>query len=159
MAIVRWWIVGIIFLGLTIPALYLLHDRLGLPLPVATLLASEILTVIRFGVNDRWVFGNTRPTWRRLLEYHAAVISSSVIWWVVTNLLPLIGVNYLIASLFGTVASVGWSMVTNFLWVWRPKVSSPVLLEPVLSQEVLPSATWAENGLVGQTSGSQPSFD
>jgi len=135
MTIVRWWIVGIIFLGLTIPALYLLHDVLALPLPVATLLASEILTVIRFGVNDRWVFGNLRPTWRRLIEYHAAVISSSIIWWAVTNVLPLFGVHYLIASLFGTAASVGWSMVTNFLWVWRPKTSGtstaagPVLLE------------------------------
>jgi putative flippase GtrA len=132
MAIARWWIVGIVFFGLTIPALYLLHDQLGLPLPVATLLAGEFLTVLRFGVNDRWVFGNLRPTWRRLIEYHAAVISSSIIWWAVTNLLPLFGVHYLVASLFGTATSVGWSMVTNFLWVWRPKAASPALLEPKL---------------------------
>jgi len=132
MAIARWWIVGIVFFGLTIPALYLLHDQLGLPLPVATLLAGEFLTVLRFGVNDRWVFGNPRPTWRRLIEYHAAVISSSIIWWGVTNLLPLFGVHYLVASLFGTATSVGWSMVTNFLWVWRPKAASPALLEPKL---------------------------
>jgi putative flippase GtrA len=149
LVIVRWWIVGIIFLGLTIPTLYLLHDQLGLPLPLATLLAGELLTVIRFGVNDRWVFGNARPTWRRLIEYHAAVISSSLIWWTVTNLLPLVGVHYLIASLFGTVASVGWSMVTNFLWVWRPKASSPVMLEATL-------------GAAGPTAGvvaGQPQFD
>jgi putative flippase GtrA len=132
LTIVRWLIVGIIFFGLTIPALYLLHDQFGLPLPVATLLAGELLTVLRFGVNDRWVFGNPRPTWRRLMEYHAAVISSSIIWWAVTNVVPLFGVHYLIASLFGTATSVGWSMVTNFLWVWRPKAGSPGRLETEL---------------------------
>jgi putative flippase GtrA len=132
-AVVRWWIVGIGFFGLTIPTLYLLHDQLGLPLPIATLLAGEILTVVRFGINDRWVFGNRRPTWRRFIEYHAAVIGGSIIWWAVTNIMPLFGVHYLIASLFGTAASVGWSMVTNFLWVWRPPratpTASPVLVE------------------------------
>jgi putative flippase GtrA len=100
--------------------------------------------VLRFGVNDRWVFGNPRPTWRRLIEYHAAVISSSIIWWAVTNVLPLFGVHYLIASLFGTATSVGWSMVTNFMWVWRPRPASPTVLEPNLGTVGYPSQSRSE---------------
>jgi putative flippase GtrA len=128
-AMVRWWIVGIVFFGLTIPALYVFHDLLGLPLWAATLLAGELGTVLRFGVNDRWVFGNRRPTWRRLIEYHAAVISSFAIWWAATNALAAFGVHYILASLFGTGVSVGWSMFTNFVWVWRPRTSSAALVE------------------------------
>ncbi|MBV9581552.1 MAG: GtrA family protein [Chloroflexi bacterium] len=138
MTMVRWWIVGIVFSILTIPALYLMHDQLGMPLTIATLLVSEILTVLRFGVNDRWVFGNLRPTWRRLIEYHAAVITSTLIWWAMTNALPMFGIHYLIASVLGTVVSVMWSMVTNFLWVWKPK--PPAVVPAILEAAAQPAA-------------------
>jgi putative flippase GtrA len=122
-ALGRWWLVGLAFFGLNIPLLYVLHDRLMLSLAVATLVGGEIATLLRFLINDRWVFAHRRPTWRRALEYHGVVLSSFVIWWAVTNSLPQWGVHYLVASVVGTACSVGWSMVTNFMWVWRPRVT------------------------------------
>jgi putative flippase GtrA len=122
--IIRWWVVGLAFAVVNIGLLYLLHDVWALPVFAATLIAGEVGTLARFVINDRWVFGHPRPTWRRLFEYHAAVASSFVIWWSVTNLLTLWGVNYLLASLAAQACSVGWSMVTNFLWIWRKRATA-----------------------------------
>jgi dolichol-phosphate mannosyltransferase len=127
-AIVRWWVVGGAFAVITIPLLYVLHEVWGLPLPLATLIGGEIATLARFLINDRWVFGNRFPTWRRLIEYHVAVLSGSLIWYAVTNLLPQWGVQYLVASIIGQLCSVGWSMVTNFAWVWRPRAAAAATL-------------------------------
>ncbi|NES83118.1 MAG: GtrA family protein [Moorea sp. SIO2B7] len=117
--VVRWWIVGLAFTAGNIPILYLLVDMLGISLIVATLIAAELVTILRFLVNDRWVFGYFSPTWKRLWQYHLANASSLFIWWLIANLLPKLGIHYLLASILATCCSVGWSMITNFLWVWR----------------------------------------
>jgi putative flippase GtrA len=119
--IVRWWIVGLLFMGVNIPLVYVFYDLLLLPYMLATLLASEVGTLLRFFVNDRWVFGYLRPTWKRLGQYHLAIASSFVIWWSVTNILKEWGIHHLLAPVLGTCCSVGWSMITNFLWIWRKK--------------------------------------
>jgi putative flippase GtrA len=124
----RWWVCGIAFTLLNVPILYLLVEIAAVPLGLATLIAGEAGLLVRFLVNDRWVFQEARPTWRRLGQYHVAVAASFVIWWGATNLLSHAGVHYIIASLLATGASVVWSMATNFLWVWRhqPRAPSPV---------------------------------
>jgi putative flippase GtrA len=119
-----WWIVGTAFTLLNIPVLYVLVDLAGVPLAAATLIAGEAGLLARFLVNDRWVFGERRPTWRRLGQYHVAVAVSFVIWWSATNVLSRAGIHYLAASLLATGASVAWSLVTNFLWVWRHNASA-----------------------------------
>ena len=120
-SVVRWWIVGLFFTFVNIPLLYLFVDIVKLPLWAATLLASELVTLVRFFVNDYWVFGYPAPTWKRLWQYHVANASSFGIWWLGANIIPKFGINYLIASVLATGISVGWSMITNFLWIWKPK--------------------------------------
>ena len=122
--IVRWWTVGSIFTVLNIPILYVLVDIVGVPLAVATLVAGEAGLLARFVVNDRWVFQEKHPTVRRLWQYHVACAGGFVIWWSATNIIPRWGVHYLAASLLATGCSVGWSMLTNFLWVWRYQPAS-----------------------------------
>lgn len=124
--VVRWWIVGLFFMGLNIPLLWIFVDLLFLPLWLSTIFASEIGTLFRFLVNDRWVFGHPRPTWQRLWQYHVAIASSFVIWWTATNLFAdVLNIHYIIASILATCCSVGWSMFTNFVWIWRKKQNSP----------------------------------
>ncbi|MBE9117957.1 GtrA family protein [Lusitaniella coriacea LEGE 07157] len=118
---VRWWAIGLFFTGANIPLLGVMKDVLHIPWLIATLISTEIVTLLRFPLNDRWVFGYPRPTWKRLWQYHVANISSTVIWVSAANLFPLLGIPHLIGAVLATGVSVGWSMMTNFLWVWRKK--------------------------------------
>jgi len=118
---VRWWVVGILFVGVGTGILHVLVAILGMPLVWGSLLGAEIGTLLRFVINDRWVFGFRKPSWARLWKYHVANGSGFVIWFGVTNLLSWCGIHYLLASVFGMACSVGWGMLTNFLWVWRQK--------------------------------------
>ncbi|MBI4495268.1 MAG: GtrA family protein [Chloroflexi bacterium] len=117
--VVRWWIVGLVSLGGDLGAIYLAHERLGLPLPVAALVAAEAIQLLRFLANDRWVFGHRRPTWTRLWQYHVACASGAALHWVVLNSLAWLGLYYLLATVAATGVTVSWSMLTNFGWVWR----------------------------------------
>ena len=105
-SLARWWIVGLAFYGGGLGALYLFQDILALPLMLGTLLAAEFTTLLRFFVNDRWVFGHRRPTWLRLWQYHVAGAGGFVVWWTIANLLPRFGIHYLVASTLGTGCSV-----------------------------------------------------
>jgi putative flippase GtrA len=105
--------------------LYVVNDLFRLPLTIGTALAAEVTTVLRFLVNDHWVFGHERPSWLRLWQFHIASGGGAGIWWVVTNVLPHFGVHYLMASTAGTGCSVMFSMATNFMWIWRRDASAP----------------------------------
>jgi putative flippase GtrA len=120
----RWWVVGLAFYVIGTGLLYIARSVFGLPLMVATLVSAEFTTLVRFLINDRWVFGNLRPTWGRLWQYHVACAGGTAIWYVVSNALPRFGVHYLIASTIGTACSVFFSMVSNFAWVWRKREAS-----------------------------------
>ena len=117
----RWWIVGTVFLVWGLGVVYVLKEYGRLPLLLATAVTAETGTILRFFVNDRWVFGYRRPTLRRLWQYHLANAGGLVIGLTVTNLLPAFGIHYLIAAVLATATSVGFSMCTNFLWIWRKR--------------------------------------
>jgi putative flippase GtrA len=121
-ALGRWWIVGLAFTGAGLLALYVLHDVLHLPLLAATTVGAEATLLVRFLINDRWVFGRRRPTWIRLWQFHVAGAAGGAVWWVVANVLPRFGVHYLLAAAAGTACSVVFGMATNFLWIWRARV-------------------------------------
>jgi len=115
----RWWIVGLVFTAGGIGLMYVLVGMLYLPLLAATTINTEVPIMLRYLINDRWVFGHRRPTWRRLWQFHLASAGGAIVWWIVASALPRFGVHYLVASLAGTACSVCFSMVTNFLWIWR----------------------------------------
>ena len=117
----RWWAVGMVFMAWGLGFLYLLKDRWRVPLMLATLATAETGTILRFFVNDWWVFGHPRPTLVRFWQYHVANAGGFVIWWSVCNVLPRFGIHYLLASVAATACSVGFSILTNFLWIWRKR--------------------------------------
>ena len=134
----RWWAVGLFFYVAGLGVLYLMRDILALPLILGTLLAAEFISLLRFLMNDRWVFGHRRPTWRRLWQFHVASAGGFAIWWTVANALPRFGVYYLIASTVGTGCSVCFSMLTNFLWVWRRRGAHTDAVNPAPAGEASP---------------------
>ncbi len=120
----RWMLVGGVFEVIGTPLLFLLHGIWLMPLFGATALVAELTTLPRFFINDRYVFGHARPTWRRLWQYHVACGGGFVAWYCVTNVLPMFGVHYIIASLCGTACSVGLAVLSNFAWIWRRRSAS-----------------------------------
>jgi len=115
----RWWIAGLAFTGAGLIVLYALRDLLQFPLVLSTTVGGEGMLVLRFLLNDRWVFRHRRPTWIRLAQFHVASAGGAAIWWTVANLLPRFGIHYLAASLIGSGCSMVLSLITNFLWIWR----------------------------------------
>jgi putative flippase GtrA len=121
---VRWAIVGGLFAALGLALLKLFFVVLHWPYWLGTALQAEICTLLRFLVNDRWVFGHARPTRRRLWQYHVANAGGFVVWWIIANLLQRAGVHYLLAAILAAACSSGVGMASNFLWVWRKRTSA-----------------------------------
>lgn len=119
--LLRWLFAGLVFLGLSTFFLYIFVDLLGASVMVGTLLTIEASTLLRFYVNEKWVFATHAMCWRRLGHYHVANAGASAVWWIATNILNHFGVNHLIAAILAVGLSTGVSMASNFLWVWRAK--------------------------------------
>ena len=117
----RWLAAGVAFMVLNIGLLFILVDLLGVRVIFATLIAAEIGTVLRYLVNDRWVFGHRQPTWRRLLQYQVANAVAFTVWWSTTNLMNFWGVYYLLAAVLAAGCSIGFSLVSNFYWIWHKR--------------------------------------
>ena len=116
----RWVVLGLTASLVELGVLRLLYEDLQWPLPVATVVAAELLIVGKFLVNDRFVFGHPWPNLPRLVRYHGASAGALVVYWLVLNALSLLaGVPYVMAFVVGTAAAFTWSLITNFLWVWE----------------------------------------
>ena len=118
--LVGWFLLGITASVLELGLLRILVDTLQLALPLSTALAAEVLILFKFLLNDRLVFNHTWPSLGRLVRYHGASAGALVVYWLVVNALSLfVGMLYVVAFVVGTAAAFGWSLLTNFLWVWR----------------------------------------
>ena len=118
---VRWSVIGGLFSVLGLGLLHVFFAIFHWPYWFATALQAELCTVLRFLVNDRWVFGERRPTWTRFVHYHIANAGSFAVWWGIANLLQWQGVHHLVAAILAAACSFGVSLVSNFFWVWRKR--------------------------------------
>jgi putative flippase GtrA len=116
---IRWIAIGVVFAAVGIGLIEVMVGMLAWPFALATLLSSELCTLLRFVAVNHWVFPHHHLTWRRLWRYHVVNALGFAIWWGAANLLKFLGVQYLLASALATFASVGFSMVSNFYWIWR----------------------------------------
>jgi len=128
---VRWWIVGLALYAASLGTLYAFAHLLGMNLWIATLLSGELLLLLRFLINDRWVFHFRLPTWHRLWQYHLASAGGASVWWIIANVLPNFGVHYLLAATAGSACAAIFGMATNFLWIWHKRSRST----PIYSQD------------------------
>jgi 8-oxo-dGTP pyrophosphatase MutT (NUDIX family) len=120
-SIVRWLAAGLFFMGVNTGFLYLLVRLAALRVVVATVVSAEICTVLRFILNEWWVFGTNIFSWRRLWQYHLANGGAFLVWWAGTNVLTGIGLNYIAASILAVSLSTGFSFASNFFWIWRKR--------------------------------------
>ena len=121
--VMRWLVVGVVFSGVGLSLLKLFAGVLAWPYALATLCSAMIGTLLRFLVVDRWVFSHRRPTGKRLGQYLIANAMGFAVWWSAANLFKSAGVHYLLASVCAMFFSVGFGLISNFLWIWRKPVS------------------------------------
>ncbi len=126
----RWFVVAFGFTALGLGLLKWFVEGLHWSYAFSTFVQSETCNLLRFVVNDRWVFGYPRPTWKRLGQHHVANALSFLIWWAGANGLKAAGMNYLLASLVAILGSFGVSWLTNFYWIWRKRRRQPAKPEP-----------------------------
>jgi putative flippase GtrA len=121
---------GIAFYFGSLGTLYVFRHVLRIELWAATLVSAEVSLVLRFLINDRWVFNRVRPSWQRLWRYHLASAGGAGVWWLVANVLPRFGVHYLLAATAGSVCAAFFGMASNFLWIWRKPCEYPPVAPP-----------------------------
>src|SRR6266566_1321725 len=88
--VLTWSILGVTASGVEYGLLYLLSEWLRWPLPLASIVAAEVLILAKFLVADRWVFGHPLPGWDRLLRYHGASAGALIVYWVAFNALAVL---------------------------------------------------------------------
>jgi putative flippase GtrA len=116
----RWVVLGLTASVLELALLHGLYDGLLWPLPIAAVVAAEVLILGKFLANDRFVFGHPLPNFTRLVRYHGASAGALIVYWLVLNALNLLGgMPYVAAFVVGTAAAFAWSLITNFVWVWK----------------------------------------
>src|SRR4051794_6549952 len=101
-AIGRWWTGWIVLFFVGLAVLYFFEEVWKIPLLLGSLVAAEVTPVVRYGINDWWVFRERRPSWARFCRFHVVSVGGFLIWWVMTNLLAHWGVYYMFASAGGT---------------------------------------------------------
>lgn len=122
--LLKWFGAGLAMMGINTAFLFLFVDMLGLIVPVATFLAAEACTLLRFLINHYWVFGLRNPTFRSCVHYHVANAGAFAVWWATANVLTLLGMHYLLAGIAAVACSTLLSLMTNFLWIWRKRRAS-----------------------------------
>ena len=119
--IIKWFSVGLLFMGITTFFVYIFVDILLIPFIWATLITGELCTILRFFINAIWVFGEEKLSWESCLKYHMANAGAFLVWWTSANVITQLGVDYILASILAVGASTLFSMYSNFFWVWRKK--------------------------------------
>ena len=117
--VARWLAIGFLFAVASLGLLKLLAGSFAWPYAIATFCSGEICTILRFLAVDRWVFSHHAPTWNKLWQYHVANALGFGVWWGVANLLKAAGVHYMLAAGLAMFFSVGFNLLSNFLWIWR----------------------------------------
>ena len=119
--LLKWFGAGLAMMGINTALLFLFVDMVGFSVPVATFLAAEACTLMRFLINHYWVFGLRNPTFRSCVQYHVANAGAFAVWWVTANVLTGFGMHYLVAGIAAVGCSTLISLTTNFLWIWRKR--------------------------------------
>jgi putative flippase GtrA len=113
-----WLAFGLFITLLSTLILYFFVESLEIHLPIATALSGEISLLIRYFLNNYFVFNKKSFKLMNCLKFHIAMLLGFSIWWILTNILSVIGLHYIIAALSATLISTLINLITNFKWVW-----------------------------------------
>lgn len=126
----RFALVGLSGVLVNSATLWALAVGLGLPIFLASTLATEVAIISNFLLNDRWTF-NSGPHRYRLLErfvrYNLVALGGMVV--TVTLLLALTmltAIPLLAANLLAVMGAVGWNYLISSTLAWRTAAMPPL---------------------------------
>jgi len=101
-------------------SLYLLHERVSLPLLLAQPLAVEVSIASNFLLNNRWTFEKSSIALTDFAKFNLISVGSLVVVVASTQLLIAVAsVYYLLANLVGIALATALNFCLNLLWTWR----------------------------------------
>jgi putative flippase GtrA len=122
----RNWIVKFMLVGgsgavLNTAVLYLLYQRLHMPLVAASAVAVELAVVNNFLLNDRWTFATRSRSLQRFAKFNVSSLGGLAVnvlsvWFLARHGLPV-----LVANLAGIAAGMAVNLTLSVTWVWRRK--------------------------------------
>jgi putative flippase GtrA len=119
-------VVGLFGIPVQVAALWLLKGRLGVPLLVATFLATEIAVLHNFVWHVHWTWADrpasTRETFWRLIRFHVTNGLISIVGNLVlmTLLTAYLGIHYLVANLISMGVCALVNLMVSHTWVFKP---------------------------------------
>ncbi len=101
---------------------YLLHERLGLALLLASPVAVEASILSNFFLNNHWTFRTPDVEVRRLAKFNLVSLGGMAITTgILTLLVTYVGLHWVFANLIAIGAATVWNFALNFLWTWRQR--------------------------------------
>jgi putative flippase GtrA len=115
----RWLITGLGFLFFNICFLYIFVEIFRLSSGMATFLGAELSTIVRYFINNYWVFKYEEISIKGFINYHIANIGAFSVWLIASNLMIKYGINYIYAGILAVFFSTMFSYYSNFYWIWK----------------------------------------
>jgi dolichol-phosphate mannosyltransferase len=117
----KFLLVGAIGLGVNQGLLFALVDWGAWPVAIASPVAILVSMVVTFLLNERWTWHDrgTGPILHRALLYGSINSGGLLINWFLLVSLHDMGLNYLIANLFGAGVAAIWNFTLNHVITWR----------------------------------------
>jgi putative flippase GtrA len=135
-------VVGIIGLAVQLAVLWLLKGRLGVPLLVATFLATEIAVLHNFAWHVHWTWADrpasTRETLSRLIRFHIANGLVSIVGnlLLMTLLSAYLRIHYLVANLISIGVCALVNLLASHTWVFKPAPVQEASADPCRAEEL-----------------------
>jgi putative flippase GtrA len=117
--IILWLVYGVVTTLISTVILFIFVDVLKLQLPIASAFAGELSLLIRFLLNNFFIFKIQNIKIQTLFKFHLAMGLGFIIWWSITNILFGIGFHYILAGLTATLIATLFNLLSNFLYVWK----------------------------------------
>jgi putative flippase GtrA len=157
----RFGLVGVSGIAVNSAILWALVQRLHMPIPLGSVLATEAAIVSNFVLNDRWTFraaGAQRSLVARWLRFNGVALGGMAITATILTLLTHYArLDLLIANIGAVGAATIWNYIVNTRWTWANSQSDHV--QPPRRQVRQGVGEHVDHGVLGVLAIQSPSVD
>ena len=125
----RFGLVGLSGVAVNTTILWTLARGAHLPVPLASVLATEAAILSNFLLNDRWTFRATarhRSPLMRLARFNGVSLGGMAITVALLTLLSsYAGLHLLLANMLAIGGAMSWNYVVNSRWTWSKDEVAP----------------------------------